>query len=247
MGYMDLMSKVENIELLGGMIKHFATHRGTLDNVFDLEDGFDKTIWMNNCIEKLKEDPDSARMLEERYMGPEYNLDDLIKLPKNSLGYTYAKLMKTMGFEPHFYRSRDRPSLDDLSDYVTMRVRKTHDLYHTISGFNMYIGEVGVIALNVTQYAYPAFMLIDLIAVAAACFPGLAKIPESEKIQSSLVFDTLSKGLEMGREAKSLFPVKFEEMIEMPIEDVRKELKITPIKEGPSWYQYPKLKDEGLS
>ena len=52
MGYMDLMSKVENIELLGGMIKHFATHRGTLDNVFDLEDGFDKTIWMNNCIEK---------------------------------------------------------------------------------------------------------------------------------------------------------------------------------------------------
>ena len=37
---MDLMSKVENIELLGGMIKHFATHRGTLDNVFDLEDGW---------------------------------------------------------------------------------------------------------------------------------------------------------------------------------------------------------------
>jgi ubiquinone biosynthesis protein COQ4 len=69
---------------------------------------------MNNCIEKLKKDPDSASMLEERYMGPEYNLDDLIKLPKNSLGYTYAKLMKTMGFEPHFYRSRDRPSLDDL-------------------------------------------------------------------------------------------------------------------------------------
>ena len=69
---------------------------------------------MNNCIQKLKKDPDSARMFEERYMGPEYNLDDLIKLPNNSLGYTYAKLMKTMGFEPHFYISRDIPSLDDL-------------------------------------------------------------------------------------------------------------------------------------
>ena len=53
------------------------------------------------------------------------------------------------------------------------------------------IGEVGVIALNVTQYAYPAFMLIDLIAVAAACFPGIAKIPECEKSQSNVVFDTL--------------------------------------------------------
>lgn len=62
-----------------------------------------------------------------------------------------------------------------------------------------------------------------------------------------LVFDTLSKGLKMGRETKSLFPVKFEETIEMPIEDVRKELKITPIKECLGRYQYPKLKDEGLS
>jgi ubiquinone biosynthesis protein COQ4 len=155
--------------------------------------------------------------------------------------------MKAMQLEPHFYKSRDRPSLDELSDYVTMRVRKTQDLYHTISGFNMYIGEVGVIALNVTQYAYPAFMLIDLIAVAAACFPGIAKIPESEKSQSNTVFDTLSKGIKMGREAKPLFPVKFEEMLERPIEDVRRELNINPIREGPSWYQYQQLKDAGLS
>ena len=77
-------------------------------------------------------------------------------------------------------------------------------------------------------------MLIDLIAVAAACFPGLAKIPESEKVQSGLVFDTLSKGIKMGREAKPLFPVKFEEMVEKPIEEVRKELNIAPIKEGPA-------------
>ena len=33
---------------------------------------------MNNCIEKLQKDPASAKMLEERYMGPEYNLDELI-------------------------------------------------------------------------------------------------------------------------------------------------------------------------
>jgi ubiquinone biosynthesis protein COQ4 len=90
-------------------------------------------------------------------------------------------------------------------------------------------------------------MLVDLIAVAAACFPGLAKIPESEKLQSGLVFDTLSKGIKMGREAKPLFPVKFEEMVEKPIGELRNDLNITPIKEGPSWYQYPNLKDAGLS
>ena len=247
MGYMDLMSKVENVEILGGMIKHLATHRGKLDTVFDLEDGFRDTTWMNNCIEKLKQDSDSARMLEERYMGPEYNLKEMLKLPKESLGYTYARLMTVMGFEPHFYRSRDRPSLDNESDYVTMRVRKTHDMYHILSGFNMAIGEIGVIALNVIQYSYPAFMLIDLVAVGAACFPGLASIPQSEKIHSPTVFDTLAKGIKMGREAKSLFPIKFEEMVERHIDDIRRKLNIIPIKEGPSWYQYPKLKEFEIS
>lgn len=89
-----------------------------------------------------------------------------------------------MGFEPHFYRDRDRASLENDTDYVTMRVSKTHDMYHTICGFNMAIGEIGVIALNVTQYSYPAFMLIDLVAIGSACFPGLARIPASEKIHS---------------------------------------------------------------
>lgn len=246
MGYMDLMSKVENIELLGGMIKHLVTNRGKLDTVFDLEDGFRDTIWMQNCIERLKEDPECSKMLEERYMGPEYDLEEMIKLPKDSLGYTYALIMKTMGFEPHFYRARDRASLENDTDYVTMRVRKTHDMYHTISGFNMAIGEIGVIALNVTQYSYPAFMLIDLVAVGSACFPGLASIPASEKIHSSTIFETLSKGIKMAQESKPLFPVKFEEMVEMPLEEVRKKLNIIPIKEGPSWYQYPKIKEAGI-
>jgi ubiquinone biosynthesis protein Coq4 len=71
--------------LIGGMVKHFAAHPGKLDSVFDLEDGFSKTIWMNNCIETLRKDPASAKMLDERYMGPEYNLAELLKLQKNSL------------------------------------------------------------------------------------------------------------------------------------------------------------------
>ena len=61
------------------------------------------------------------------------------------------------------------------------------------------------------------------------------------------VFDTISMGINMGRKAKPLFPLKFEEMIEMPLEEVRKEANITPIKEGPvSWYQDPLLKDAGF-
>jgi len=62
---------------------------------------------MKNCIERLREDAESVKMFEERYMGPEYELDEMLYLPEGSLDYTYAVLMKMMLFEPHFYQSRD--------------------------------------------------------------------------------------------------------------------------------------------
>lgn len=72
-------------------------------------------------------------------------------------------------------------------------------------------------------------------------------MPDSEKFLGGLVFDTLSSGIKIGREAKQLFPMKFEEMLDRPIQDVRKELNITPIRDGPSWYQNVKLRDSGLT
>ena len=66
-------------------------------------------------------------------------------------------------------------------------------------------------------------------------------------INAGMVFDTLYAGINMGRKAKTLFPLKFEEMLKMPLEEVRKDLNITPVREGLcSWYQDPALKDAGL-
>ena len=66
-------------------------------------------------------------------------------------------------------------------------------------------------------------------------------------IFAGMVFDTLYAGINMGRKAKTLFPLKFEEMLKMPLEEVRKDLNITPVREGLcSWYQDPALKDAGL-
>jgi len=79
--------------------------------------------------------------------------------------YTYAKVMKHLGYAAHFYG--DRPSIAEETDYVTMRVRKTHDLHHIVTGFSMTgPGELGVIAITALQYGYPAFMALDLGAIA---------------------------------------------------------------------------------
>ena len=248
------MAKAQNIEILGKLIDNFVhadlyNTQKDVESVFDVEDGFRDTIWMKMCIAHLKKDPACSRIIQERYMGPEYNLEEMLKLPSNSLGYTYAKLMSAKKFHPHFYR--DRKNIDSETDYVTMRVRKTHDMYHIISGFDMHVGEIGVTALNVAQYGYPSFMLLDLISLIMACFPGLNGDAEltkgktlTDEFLSDEVFDTLSLGIKMGRECKPLFPVKFENLYNEPLQEVRKELNIIPVTEGPvSWYQDPELKN----
>ncbi len=120
-----------------------------------LEDHFRDRPAMKACIERLKADPDVRKCIEERYMGPELNLDDLVNYPRGPLGYTFAKVMKHLGYAAHFYT--DWPSIDEETDCVTMRVRKTHDLQHVVSGCSM-IGpaELGVIAINALQFGYPA-------------------------------------------------------------------------------------------
>ena len=50
------------------------------------------------------------------------------------------------------------------------------------------------------------------------------------KIFGRLGLDTLSAGIKMGREAKRLFPVRFEEMLNRPLEEVRKETEHYPTK-----------------
>ena len=43
----------------------------------------------------------------------------------------------------------------------------THDLHHIVTGFSMTgPGELGVIAITTLQYGYPAFMTLDLGAIA---------------------------------------------------------------------------------
>ena len=149
-----------------GMTVKFALTQGRdTATVFKLEDHFRDRKAMKNCIERMRQDPLARKCIEDRYLGPELDLDALVQYPRGSLGYTYAKVLKKLGYATHFYTDRKR--VDAETDYVTMRVRKTHDIHHIITGFSMQGGgELGVIAITALQYGYPAFMTLDLGAMA---------------------------------------------------------------------------------
>ena len=217
-----------------------------VNNVFDLSEKLYTSRPMQLCIKAVQSDPACAAMLEERYAGPPYDLAAMLSMPKGSLGWTYAKVMSTLGYEPQFYRTPD--SLEQEAAYISFRVYKTHDIHHIITGYSMDdFGEIGVISVMAGQIRYPTFIFLDLIALLSAFFRSEQLYSENlepaEQMKTlGYIFNLGSAGIGMGQAAKPLFSVKWEEGLERPLEEWRQELNIKPVVEGPySWYSRPEL------
>jgi ubiquinone biosynthesis protein COQ4 len=226
MGYDNLKPALERIKMVSGFI---AGHGQDIPTVFALEDSYFDTPQMKAAVERMKAESGMGRLIAEGYLTADYNLDELIKYPPGSLGHTYARLMQLHGFKAHFYPDRE---IKTDADYCIMRVRKTHDIHHAVTGFSMKpSGEAGVIGLTAYQYGYPAFVLIDLAGMALTFM-------QAQGFQSQ--FTDVGRGMKMGHECAPLLGIKWEEGWEKPLSRWREELKITPVTNGEaSWYEMP--------
>jgi ubiquinone biosynthesis protein Coq4 len=195
---------------------------------------------MQRCLTKVRNEPASAKVLEERYMGEDYDFEKMLKMHPHSLGWTYAKVLTALGYDPNFYRLRE---IESDVDYITHRVRKTHDLHHILTGFSFDdYGEMGVISVTFGQIAYAPFTLMALLG-SFLSYVTDAKSPEIDN-QLEYNFDTASAGIQIARQANPLFPVKWEENLDRPIDELRSELNIQPVTTGLwSWYTHPLLQD----
>src|SRR5262245_6833586 len=235
MGYQNLQNTLKALALTVPaarafeMTVEFALTEGRdTATVFRLEDHFRDRPPMKTCIERMRADPTMRKCMEDRYLGPELDLDALVAYPRGSLGYTYARVMKRLGFAPHFYT--DRPSIEEDTDYVTMRVRKTHDLHHIVTGFSMIgPGELGVIAITALQYGYPAFMTLDLGAIALSMMRVEGWGDQVHHVRA---------GWDMADRIKPLLGVRWEDGLDKPLDVWRRELNVEPIRHGQnSWYE----------
>lgn len=232
--YINEIATPENVNQLLTFIDHVAGATSDVNAVFDISDLLRDGPQMQQCLDWMKEDPATAQMIEERYLGPDYDLNAMLKMPEGSLGWTYARIMWSLRYKPQFYRLR---KIETDADYVINRIRKTHDLHHILTGFSMDdFGEAGVISVTVAQTGYPGWMLINILGMLLNFFDG----PQENGIDVEYDYDILAAGIKMGREAKPLFPVKWEELYEQPLGKLRSDFGIKPVTEGPwSWYTRP--------
>ena len=238
--YIDALATPENIEEFLKIKDMVAGVGLETSNVFDLEDALKDSPLMQKCLAEVRNDPASAKALEERYIGEDLNLEKLLEMPPHSLGWTYAKVLSALNYDPQFYRARDIRS--DI-DYITHRIRKTHDLHHILTGFSFDdYGELGVISVTAGQISYPPFILISLLSSLLVYLTDHRDPGVDDQLEYN--FDIVSAGIRMARQVKPLFPIKWEEGLERPLDEWRRELNIEPVTEGLwSWYSRPLLQE----
>lgn len=209
----EITRSVKNIRTVLDLLKSAGENT---EDVFDIDDNFQGSAAMRICVDRVRAIPEARQLMEERYLGPAIDLDALSTLPRGSLGNTYASVMKALGYDPNFYRVRE---IKTDEDWVIMRLRKTHDIRHVVSGFGPTGGEAGVLAMVGVQIGHPLSVLIPIVNLAAT----LKVQPENLEV----VTHQVARGMSIGLEAKPFIAQRWEDMWDKPLAQIRQDMNIT--------------------
>ena len=247
--YLDQIATREHLDDFLQLADLAAGAGHAASNVFLLSHRLSESKPMRLCERILAEDPAAQALIRERRLCGPYDAEALRRLPKGTLGHTYVTILDTMGYdinffpEPAFYNN-----LQNDADYINYRVFATHDIHHIVSGFSLDgFGEIGVISISVGQFNHPGLAFTDLMSLLLTWFrndtPERHMDNHAERLRTaSYTFRLISHGLEIAATAKPLFPVLWEERMDQNLEDLRTELGIEAVREGPwSWASNPAL------
>lgn len=137
-------------------------------------------------------------------------------LPEGSLGRAYLDLITAANISPEgIVEASERGELgtteEALEAYAHERMRDTHDLWHTVTGYGTDIlGEAGLLAFTLAQNWNTGVALILLAGLIDGRFGRGARY--------------LVESYELGRQAGWLPSQRWEELLARPLDEVRREL-----------------------
>lgn len=171
-------------------------------------------------LASMRADPRVKALIDERYLSPKpYDLEELRKRPEGSLGRVYAEHMIAYKLKVEFYPPiDDRRNNDDIV-YLRNRARQTHDIWHVVCDFPAEpIGEMAVSAFYLAQHQVPLSAILIGTGFLFTIFREPHRVDE--------LVNAIFYGWNMGKAADPLFSAKWEEIWDMPIDEVRARFKI---------------------
>lgn len=200
----DFFRTVRNLRTVTDLLKSMGEDT---EKVFDIEDNFRGSDQIKACVDRVKAIPEAYALMESRYIGPKIDLASLSKLPPGSLGHTYSTVLNALDYDPNFFRQR---KLETDEDWLTMRLRKTHDIVHVITGFGPTGGELGVLSIQAVQIGYPMCVTMQVASF------GLALKRQPERLSD--VTQQSARGMAMALEMPPLIAQRWEDGWDKPLQ-----------------------------
>ncbi|PIQ24230.1 hypothetical protein COW36_10435 [bacterium (Candidatus Blackallbacteria) CG17_big_fil_post_rev_8_21_14_2_50_48_46] len=169
------------------------------------------------ALESLYADPACAELMRTRYLAPApFDLDELLRLPEQSLGHVYARHMRENHLDVVFYPPLEDTQDDDIA-YLRKRARQTHDIHHVVLGFPAIdTGEMAISAFYLSQNNIPLSALLIGFGFLYAILREPRRIEE--------LMNAIFLGWSRGKECPVFLGLKWEDYFERPIDEVRREL-----------------------
>lgn len=166
-----------------------------------------------NGIQLMKHKP----IVHESILGTE---DVLKYYERGTLGREYYEFMRVR----HDFKASERSPILYIEDpelgYILLRYRQTHDFYHVLAGLETSVLE------EIALKWFEASHFNGLPSATLSSLVGPLRIPFEE--QKLLVQYYIPWALRNASQCEFLLSVPFENILEEPIDQVRKRLKIQP-------------------
>lgn len=189
------------------------------DSVFEITEGLHNTNAFQRMLSHARSNPECAQLIDQRYRGPGIDLDELMKLPEGSLGRVFAARMRAQRLEVVFYPSIE---IKDDASYLAMRLRQTHDVWHTLTGFDIDpAGELGLQGFMLAQLSSPLAVALIGGGLLRSLVGGA--LPKYD-LSLTEMMDKVMYGWQLGRAAGPLLAQKWEEGWARPLTDWQRAL-----------------------
>ncbi|HUQ08080.1 MAG TPA: Coq4 family protein [Kofleriaceae bacterium] len=188
-----------------------------LDEVIGLADELGNDQAFDAILVHVRATDDGRAALRDRPR-VRVNLPRLRALPDGTFGREAARFLDERGLDPDSLPHR--PGGTD-SQWLRAHLLETHDLWHVATGFDTDVpGEAGLQAFYLAQFPgrLPAVLLSILFANMF-----LYKFEETDARM-----DAIARGWAMGKRARQLLGVRWGDLWEKPLTEVRAQLAIAP-------------------
>jgi ubiquinone biosynthesis protein COQ4 len=215
-----------------------ARNTGRTDHVFTIISALSGNTF-ERTYQAFKRTEHGKKLLRERPSLAELLSDEkrLAAMPEGSLGRAYLQFMSEgkltaaglMDAQAAQINPNAHLEVDPARRYVGDRLRDMHDLWHVLTDYGCDdTGEIANLWFSVGQFGNPGMAFIGF-------FGMLGGFPHEGVAWSRYCF----RAYRRGRDAKRLISEPLEEMLELPIDEARRRLRIKPTclvhPEGQRW------------